>query len=125
MASPTDLDQHIANSEPAALRVGDAMRLLPLVLLRHDDRAQHTYADWQARIVCYEDAGVFTEAAALRSLVDDTAQLNALVCALKMQRYRRWLPEDASMGVSTRSKARPGGGHGAGRARLGEARQAT
>jgi hypothetical protein len=69
MASRTDLDQHIANSEPAALRVGDAMRLLPLVLLRHDDRVQRAYTDWQARIVRSEDVGEFTEAAALRSPV--------------------------------------------------------
>ena len=92
MASQTDLDQHIANSEPAALRVGDAMRLLPLVLLRYDDCVQRAYTDWQARIVRYEDVGEFTEAAALQSLFDDSVQLNGLVRELKLQRYQRWLP---------------------------------
>jgi hypothetical protein len=28
--SQTDLEQRIAGSEPAALRIGDAMRLLPI-----------------------------------------------------------------------------------------------
>ena len=88
----SDLDEHIANSAPAALRVGDAMRLLPLVLLRHDDRVQRAYTDWQARIVRYEDVGEFTKAAALRSLFDDSVQLNALVRALGLRRYQRWLP---------------------------------
>lgn len=46
----SDLDEQIANSEPAALRVGDAMRLLPLVLLRHDARVQRAYDDWRARM---------------------------------------------------------------------------
>ena len=91
-ASQTDLEEQIASSEPAALRMGDAMRLLPMVLLHHDARVQRAYEDWLARVIRYEDAGQFTEAAGLRSLFEDSVQLNALVRELKLQRYQRWLP---------------------------------
>ncbi len=91
-ASQTDLANHIASSEPAALRIGDAMRLLPRVLLRHDSRVQRAYDDWLARVIRYEDAGQFTEDAAMRCLYEDSVQLNTLVRELKLQRYQRWLP---------------------------------
>ena len=66
--SKADLAQHVVSSEPAAYRVGDAMRLLPMVLLRHDSRVQRAYDVWRARAERYEDAGAFTEAAAMSFL---------------------------------------------------------
>ena len=92
-ASQADLEHQIVSSEPAALRVGDAMRLLPMVLLRHDARVQRAYDEWRARAVRYEEAGQFTEAAALRCLFEDSLQLNALVRELKLERYQRSLPQ--------------------------------
>jgi hypothetical protein len=92
-ASQVDLDRGIAGSEPAALRIGDAMRLLSMVLLRHDPRVQRAYADWLARAEAYEDVGEFTEAVAWRALFEDSVQLNALVRDLQLQRYQRWLPK--------------------------------
>jgi hypothetical protein len=107
-ASQADLENQIACSEPAALRIGDVMRLLPTVLLRHDSRVQRAYDDRLARVIRsrvqrayddrlarvirYEDADEFTEVAASRSLYEDSVQLNALVRELKLQRYERWLP---------------------------------
>jgi len=91
--SQTDLAHRRVGSEPAALRIGDAMRLLPMVLLRHDSRVQRAYDDWLARAVRYEDAGDFTDAAVLRCLFEDSVQLNALVRELKLQRYQSWLPK--------------------------------
>lgn len=91
-ASQTDLEQRIVSSEPAAGRVGDVMRLLPMILLRHDARVQRAYGDWLARTVRYEEAGDFREAVLFLSLYDDSVQLNALVRLLKLERYQSWLP---------------------------------
>ena len=88
-----DLKAHIVGSAPAAARVCDAMRLLPMVLLRHDARVQRAYDAWLARAVRFEDAGQFTEAAAMQSLFEDSVQLNALVRELKLQGYQSWLPQ--------------------------------
>jgi hypothetical protein len=87
-----DLDRRIAGTAKDAVRVGDAMRLFPMVLLRHDARVQRAYEAWRRRAEHYEDAGQFTEAAAVRSLFEDAVQLNALVRELKLQRYQSWLP---------------------------------
>jgi hypothetical protein len=45
-ASQADLDQGIVSSEPAARRVAEIMRLVPMVLLRYDPRVQETYSAW-------------------------------------------------------------------------------
>lgn len=87
-----DLDRRIAGTAKDAARVGDAMRLFPMVLLRHDDRVQRAYDIWLARAGRYEEAGQFTENAALGSLFADSVQLNELVRTLHLQRYQSWLP---------------------------------
>ena len=91
--STNDLAARIANSEPAALRIGEAMRLFPMILLRHDPRVQRAYEVWRQRVAQYEDIGAFTEAAALRCLYEDSVQLNALVRELRLTPYHRWLPQ--------------------------------
>jgi hypothetical protein len=63
-----------AVSDPAVLRVGDAMRLLPMILLRHDTRVQRAYDPWHKRVVRYENGGQFSEAAVLQCLVDDVVE---------------------------------------------------
>jgi hypothetical protein len=68
------------------------MRLLPLVLLRHDERVKQAYEAWRARAVRYEEAGEFTEAGAMRFLFESSVQLNQLVRELKLERYQSWLP---------------------------------
>jgi hypothetical protein len=83
---------HIVNSAPAADRVGEAMRLLPMILLRHDPRVQRVYAAWVARAVGYEERGQMTEAAGIAHLFASSVELNALVRALKLQCYQTWLP---------------------------------
>lgn len=102
----TDLDQRITGTAIDAARVGNAMRLFPMVLLRHDVRVQHAYDVWRQRAERYEDAGrpewlrsrqlanagPCTEASALRFLFESSVQLNALVRELKLQRYQSWLP---------------------------------
>ena len=88
----TDLDRRIAGTAKDAVRVGDAMRLFPMVLLRHDPCVQQAYEVWRRRAEQYEDAGQFTEDAAFTSLSQDSVQLNALVRELKLQRYQSWLP---------------------------------
>lgn len=88
-----DLDHRITGTAKDAERVGNALRLFPMVLLRHDGRVQDAYDIWLARAIRYEEAGPFTEAAGLRSLFEDSIQLNTLVRALKLERYQSWLPQ--------------------------------
>lgn len=87
-----DLNQRIVATAMDAARVGEAMRLFPHVLLRRDERVQHAYDLWRARAVRYEEAGQFTQAAALQFLAESSVQLNALVRELTLQRYQTWLP---------------------------------
>lgn len=46
--SQQDLDERIVSSAPAAARVAETSRLVPVILLRHDARVQQWYADWRA-----------------------------------------------------------------------------
>jgi len=87
-----ELKLGIVVSEPAALRVGDAMRLLPLVLLRHDPRVKRAYDQWLARTCRHEEAGDFTEPALLLASLEDSVQLNALVRDIGLTEYQTWLP---------------------------------
>jgi hypothetical protein len=47
-ASQADLERHIVSSAPAAARVAEMMRLVPMVLLRDDPRVRDLYVVWQA-----------------------------------------------------------------------------
>jgi hypothetical protein len=88
--SRTDLERKVVGSLPAAERVGEAMRLLPRILLREDPRVQRSYAEWWTRML---SAGAPTAEAVAIAMEGDFLQLRALVHELGLDQYASWLPK--------------------------------
>jgi hypothetical protein len=111
--SQADLDRGIVSSAPAAARVGEVSRLLPMVLLHDVDRVQQEFAVWRTR---YDVARrvhlmetltqhwadwataevVVTADPGIEALIQDATHLFGVVKDLGLAKYR-WLPRHLAM----------------------------
>ena len=94
LPSQRALERGIVSSQPAAELVADAMRLLPLILLRDDARVQAAYQVWWATRRAADVQPPITEAVWLGGY-EECCQLFTLIGELGLARYR-WLPTTLS-----------------------------